>query len=127
MTGEPTISTGPQGETLAARFLERLGWLILRRNYRAAHAEIDLIARDGDDVVFVEVKSMKAGEFGEPEDRVELAKQRQLSRAALHYVRERSLQGESFRFDVLAVLFGDGEPRIQHFRDAFDLHASFRV
>ena len=100
---------------------------MLKRNYRAEQAEIDLIAEDGEDTVFVEVKALRGGDFGEPAERVEQHKQRQISRAALHYVRERGRPPGSLRFDVVAVLFGGDRPEIRHFPAAFDLHPAFRV
>jgi len=118
---------GTQGEAAAERHLKSLGWRILERNYRAQQAEIDLIALDGDEVVFVEVKTLAAADFGEPEDRVARSKQRQISRAALHYIRERRIEGRGFRFDVVAVSAAEGAPRIEHFRDAFGIEESFRV
>jgi len=120
-------SSGALGERLACRYVQRLGWRVLARNYRAARAEIDVIAEEGEELVFVEVKTLAGSDFGEPEDRVEDFKQRQLSRAAIHYVTERRLEEREIRFDVIAVLLGDGEPRIEHFRSAFELHRSFRA
>ena len=118
---------GPRGESLAARFLEGIGYRILARNYRAPGGEVDVVAADGDDIVFVEVKTFTGSEFGEPAERVESGKQRRLGRAALFYLQERRLEGASFRFDVVAICM-DAEPRgITHFPDAFELHPSFRV
>ena len=124
---EANGESGPQGERLAARFLEGLGWRIIRRNYRVSQAEIDLVADDGDEIVFVEVKTLKRSDFGEPEDRVERHKQRQVSRAALHFVKEHRLEGGHFRFDVVAVSLGGREPKIQHFPNAFEVHRAFRI
>lgn len=118
---------GPRGERLAARFLRRLGYRILERNYRTRGGEIDLVARDGDELVFVEVKALTESEFGAPQERVSDRKQRRLSRAALQFVRERNLGSVSFRFDVVAVTVGEGEPRVERYVDAFELHRSFRV
>ena len=125
--GAKTESLGPRGERLAARFLEKLGYRIMDRNYQARGGEVDLIARDGDELVFVEVKALAETDFGTPEERVGDRKQLRLSRAALQFVRERRAEDVCFRFDVVAVTVGEGEPRIEHFVDAFELHRSIRV
>jgi putative endonuclease len=124
---ESTENIGPQGEDLAARFVERLGWRVLVRNYWAGGAEIDLIARDGGEVVFVEVKTYSGEEFGEPAEHVEDRKQRQISRAAIGFVQRFRLERAPLRFDVIAVLLGPGGPRLEHFRDAFPLHRTMRA
>jgi putative endonuclease len=78
------IRTGKQGETLAAAYLEKAGYQIIERNYRCLFGEMDLVARDGQTVVFVEVKSRKSDRFGVPQLSVGLQKQKKLSQIALH-------------------------------------------
>ena len=123
--GHDRSDLGPRGESLAAQFLEARGYSVLAQNYRAAGAEIDIVARDGDEIVFVEVKTLRSDQFGDPADRVERRKQRHLSRAAICYVREKRLEEAACRFDVVAIIVGEGEPKINHFRDAFDLHPTY--
>jgi len=116
---EPDL--GPLGESLAARFVEGQGWRVLARNYRARGGEIDLVAEDNGEVVFIEVKTQSQATLGEPEDRVAPIKQRRLAKAALQYAREKRLDGRSFRFDVVAVVITAQGPRLSHYPDAFNL------
>jgi putative endonuclease len=110
---------GDRGERAAARRLRREGLRVLRRGYRTAHGEVDLIARDGDVLVFVEVKARRRGV---PAEAVTLEKQRRLTLAALHFLKRYKLLEHRSRFDVVSVLWpdDDGEPTIEHFRNAFE-------
>jgi putative endonuclease len=110
---------GDRGERAAARFLRSQGMRVLHRGYRTAHGEIDLIARDGDTLVFVEVKARRRGQ---PAEAVTLEKQRRLTLAALHFLKRYGLLEQRTRFDVVAVVWpdDDAEPEIEHFRDAFE-------
>ena len=111
---------GVHGEDLAARHLKRAGLKLLERNFQSFAGEIDLIALDGDEIVFVEVKTRADNAFGEPAEAVTPAKQLQMCRCALEYCRRHGLHDPSCRFDVIAILAPpDAEPRITHFRDAF--------
>ena len=112
-------ATGPRGEAEAAAFLEARGYQILVRRYRGAGGELDLVARQGDCLVFVEVKSGEEGGLGYPEERVDAAKRAHLTRAARHYCLSHPDQGQEYRFDVIAVVFGSGAPQITHLQDAF--------
>jgi putative endonuclease len=110
---------GDRGERHAARHLRRQGFRILVRGYRTAHGEIDLVARDGDTLVFVEVKSRRQGQ---PAEAVTAEKQRRLTLAGLRFLAEhRLLHDQRVRFDVVAVVWPDGRtaPAVEHFRDAF--------
>ena len=91
------------GESLAAKHLKARGYEILARNYRARRGEIDLIARDGEFVVFVEVKTRRSLKFGLPQAAVTLQKQRQISKVALAYLQSRNLLDTPCRFDVIAI------------------------
>jgi putative endonuclease len=109
---------GEQGEREAARWLRRQGLRILVRGYRTPRGEIDLIARDGDTVVFIEVKTRREGE---PAEAVTPEKQRRLALAARQFLkRHRLLEGRS-RFDVVALVWPDTRdtPTIEHIRHAF--------
>lgn len=112
---------GRRGEDLAHRYLRRLGLLVVARNWRPPQGggEIDLIAcepgKDGDTLVFVEVKTRASGEFNAPERDVDADKLVALRRAARDYVRRAEADPNLVRFDVIAVT----DVGIQHFRDAF--------
>ncbi|MGH7266874.1 MAG: YraN family protein [Candidatus Rokuibacteriota bacterium] len=112
---------GRTGEDLAARFLERQGLRILERNLRSRLGEIDLVARDGATLVFVEVKTRRPGAADPPQASVDGRKQRRLARLALNYLARRGLGDLGCRFDVVAVTVGpDGRaPVVEHFRGAF--------
>ncbi|MCC7260893.1 MAG: ribonuclease HII [Candidatus Latescibacteria bacterium] len=110
---------GRRGEAEAAAYLSQRGYEILACGYRGAGGELDLVARQGECLVFVEVKSGAAGGLGHPEERVDAAKRDHLVRVARHYCQHHQVEGRECRFDVLAVVFGQGEPQITHLIDAF--------
>jgi putative endonuclease len=105
---------GSQAESAAADYLKKKGFSIIERNYRRPFGEIDIVARDRETVVFVEVKSRAGSGFGGPEGTVGSAKQRKLVRAAQAWLRSRRWEGPA-RFDVVA--FEGSE--IRHIPDAF--------
>jgi putative endonuclease len=111
---------GDRGERAAARFLRRRGYRIVLRGFRTPHGEIDLIARDGDTLVFVEVKARRRGE---PAEAVTREKQTRLSLASLQFLKRYGLLEQRCRFDVVAVVWADDrrEPRIEHFPNAFEV------
>lgn len=110
---------GDRGEREAGRFLRRRGFRILVRGYRTARGEIDLIARDGDTLVFVEVKTRR---HGEPAEAVNAEKQRRLTLAALRFLKEHGLLEQRTRFDVVAIVWPEQRqaPTVEHIRGAFD-------
>ena len=110
---------GADGENLAAAYLQRQGVAILERNYRSRKGEIDLIGRDGEYLVFFEVKYRRGADMGYPEEAVGIAKQRQICRVADCYrmVKNLSLQ-TAVRYDVIAV---EGE-QIRWVKNAFPHH-----
>jgi putative endonuclease len=118
--GNNTTETGKRGEEIAVSYLKKEGYRIRERNYRCPLGEIDIIALDGNEVVFVEVKSRKSDDFGEPEAAVDARKQAKLSRIALNYINEHNLNDRSARFDVVAVRFLKGSDRVRLVRNAFD-------
>ena len=126
-TGAPSKSgnwnrnRGSEGEQAALHYLKKKGYSITDTNYRCCFGEIDIIARDGKEYVFVEVKSRSSSRFGEPEAAVNRNKQGKLSRAALHYLENRNLHDRKARFDVLAVTMTPDGNEIRHIPDAFDL------
>lgn len=108
--------TGQEQEVKAACFLKTQGYQILERNYRCKKGEIDLIAREGQYLVFVEVKYRSTNESGLPEEAVDLRKQRQISRVAAWYLAEKGLDIYTpCRFDVVAI----EREEIRLYRDAF--------
>ncbi len=96
---------GRTGERLAAHTLERRGYRILERNFRCRHGEIDLVAEDGQDLVFVEVKTRRGTAFGRPEEAVTPSKQRKLLEIATYYLDLHSCSDRAWRIDVVAVQF----------------------
>lgn len=110
---------GDRGESAAARHLKKQGMRILRRGFRTPRGEIDLIAHDGDTLVFVEVKTRR---WGEPAEAVTLEKQRRLTLAALEFLKRHNLLEQRSRFDVVAILWpnDDVDPTIEHYRNAFE-------
>ncbi|MEW4489774.1 YraN family protein [Thalassoglobus sp. JC818] len=112
---------GDHGERIAARFLKRNGYRILRRQARGPFGEIDLIAKHQDTIVFVEVKTRKSTNRGHPSEAVTDQKQRQISRAALAWLKKNNLLNHRCRFDVIAILHTPGqEPEIKHIVHAFE-------
>ena len=117
--------TGRLGEDLAAELLESKGYRVLDRNYRWQREEVDVVAfqptpaDDGGVIVFVEVKTRRGTGYGRPEAAVDAAKQQAILRVAEAYLHERRLMPSPTRFDVVAVLLGNGEPQIEHFENAF--------
>lgn len=120
---------GSRAERAAARYLRRLGWSILRRNWSCPHGEIDLIAADGECIVFVEVRSTGRDSADRPAASVDAAKQARLTRLALHFLQTYRLLDRSARFDVLAISWPDGasEPLVDHFRQAFEAVGRFQM
>ena len=110
---------GERGERAAARYLRRQGMRVLYRGYRTRWGEIDLIARDGDTLVFVEVKARRRGV---PAEAITPEKERRLTLAALHFLRKHRLLEERSRFDIVAIVWPDDRsaPRIEHIRNAFE-------
>jgi putative endonuclease len=110
---------GKIGEDLAARFLERNGFKILERNYRFERGEIDLIAEEGSELVFIEVKARNSTVFGAPEEAVTEEKQEQVRTVADGYLYEHDIDNRPCRFDVVAIEFKNGKAEIRHIRDSF--------
>lgn len=113
---------GDRGENLAARHLRNLGYRIITRNYRCPLGEIDIVARDGTTLVFVEVKTRAYDDQGvSPEDQVNNAKQHQITKAAKYYLGRYGTVQPAARFDVVAVVWPDNrDPLIRHTPHAFE-------
>ncbi len=110
---------GREGERLAALFLEKQGMVIIARNFRTRSGEIDLIARDKKDLVFVEVKTRSGTEFGSALEAVGPRKCRQIVRVAQAYLLQNDGFEQPARFDVIGILIGDSV-HIDHIKNAFD-------
>jgi putative endonuclease len=122
-SGTIHLERGATGEKLACRHLRRHGFKILYRNFRGrSGGEIDIVCRDGDTLVFVEVKTRTREDFGRPLDAVDKQKQKRISRGALAWLRMLDNPDILFRFDVVEVILADGAPpRIELLRNAFPL------
>ena len=113
---------GRQGEGEAVRYLRDNGYKILHRNLRARFGEIDVVARDGPALCFVEIKARSSTRFGFPEEAVNFQKRQKLLKLAAWYLQSRRPAGHShIRFDVLSLLNGpDGPARIRLIKGAFE-------
>ena len=115
-------SLGVRGEEIAVAFLKGQKFVIVERNFRCKGGEVDIVAREGKTLVFVEVKARRNEAYGPPQLAVTPFKQRQISKSALTWLAKHRLQEASARFDVIAILLRDHEvPQIEHIRNAFEL------
>jgi putative endonuclease len=118
---EPRHVVGKAGEEAAVQYLCKHGYQILERNYRCRFGEIDLIARDGRTLAFIEVKTRRSQSYGPAAAAVTLKKQRHLIKASQVYLIERKKPEEFCRFDVVTVELDAQAPRIELIKDAFQL------
>lgn len=109
---------GKIGEEIAQKLIKSIGYEILETNWRFKKFEVDIIARDKNVIVVIEVKTRKTDVFGNPEIFVDRKKQRFLIKAINEYVNQRALENE-IRFDVVSVLFNSNEEKVEHIKDAF--------
>ncbi len=109
---------GQKSEDLAARYLKKKGYEILQRNYRTRLGEIDIIARDGQAIVFVEVKARKTERAGSVKSSITKTKQMKITRLAQHYLKQTRTYDVKVRFDVV-VIKGEGES-VELFKNAFN-------
>lgn len=112
------IEIGNKGEKIAADYLQSLSYEILELNYRASYAEVDIIARDKDQLVFIEVKTRTYDYYGSPEEFVTRRKQKNISFAAAIYCDDNHHEDE-IRFDIMAVILQGNTRHIKHIKDAF--------
>ncbi len=115
-------SFGTRGEQAAERYLVDLGYRVLRRQHRNSGGELDLIALEGDTVVFVEVKTRRGVDHGLPVDAIDSNKRRRMTRAALVFLKREGWLNRRSQFDVIAVVWPpeQAEPQITHYRHAFE-------
>jgi putative endonuclease len=120
---------GTRSERAAARYLLQRGWTILARNVAMRVGELDLVALDGEFVVFVEVRSTGTGDVVRPADSIDAAKQRRVSAAALAFLQKHRLLDRAARFDVLTVSWPPNQstPVIVHFPNAFEAPDRFQL
>jgi putative endonuclease len=117
---------GKRSEDLACRELERRGYTIVERRFRTRCGELDVIARDGNVLVFVEVRSRSSGNFGTPLESVTWQKRLRLSRMAASYCCAKRLAAVPCRFDVVAVVEREGTRTIELVKGAFDMESRQR-
>lgn len=115
------ISTGRAGEKIAVTYLKKEGYRIYETNYRCPLGEIDIIAHEKNEIVFIEVKTRRSNQLGYPEQAVGLKKQAKLSQLALWYLQEKKLPDINARFDVIAITLFDHGNEIKLIKNAFDL------
>jgi putative endonuclease len=121
---DPRHILGKFGEDIACAELVRLGYEILVRRHRTRYGEIDVIAKDGDTTVFVEVKTREGSAFGTGAESIAPWKQQRLGRMAIDYAARNNLLDTPCRLDVVEVTLGAGEPRIEVYRNAFDVRVA---
>jgi putative endonuclease len=114
------VALGKTGEDLACRELERRGYAILERRWRLRGGEIDIIARHGDTVVFVEVKARDGSTFGEGSEAVTVRKQRRIVQLAVWYLARHRLVDVPCRFDVVSIAIDRVPPVVEVYQNAFD-------
>ncbi len=111
--------TGKIGEEVAMNYLKQNGYEILERNYYYNHGEIDIVAKEGNALVFVEVKSRRSTKYGEPEESVTPNKQKLLRRTAEGYVLEKNIGEMDCRFDVVSVMMKNDKEECKILKDCF--------
>src|SRR5256714_2338665 len=121
------LRLGTRGENLACRLLRRNGYKILYRNFKGrTGGEIDVVCRDRDTLVFIEVKTRTREDFGRPLDAVDRDKRKRIARGGLAWLRLLDDPDILFRFDVVEVIIAEGaEPRLEILRNAFSLPAPY--
>ena len=113
-------TTGDIGERLAGKYAKKQGMKIIEKNFRALRGEIDIIAVEGDQLVFIEVKTNKEGNQVPPENRVNISKQKQIGKVAQMYLQQSGKTGMDCRFDVIGVILSEnGDHEISHIKNAF--------
>lgn len=115
------LALGKTGEDIAFQRVKKLGYKCITRNYRCALGEIDLIAKHGDCLVFIEIKTRKGRDTGYAKEAVTHRKMKQISKAALTYMKENDCCDVKSRFDVVAVSINQGKPDIEIIQNAFEL------
>ncbi len=113
-------AVGKKGEEEAIKFLRSKGYRILEQNFRLPFGEIDIVASEGDFLVFVEVKTKRDTNVATPEMAVDSRKQRQITKAAIGYLQRRKIVDKPCRFDVVAITFGPRGRNFDLIKNAFE-------
>ena len=121
------INLGKLGEDEALDFLVKNGYKIIARNYRTRLGEVDIIASDRDTFCFVEVKARRSCIRGTPAEAVSRKKENQISKAALHFIKDKGLWGKKARFDVVSVIYSGGMVKLDLIKNAFELNERFSI
>ena len=121
------LEFGKQAEDAAATLLSAQGYKLIRRNYKTKLGEIDIIAEHKGVICFIEVKARHSKLFGAPAEAISAAKQRQISKAAICYLKENNLLNSSARFDVVSLLYEKDAPEIELIKNAFELDPNFSI
>jgi putative endonuclease len=119
----PRTKLGTRGEELVRRLIQRKGYEILECNYRCRWGEVDIVAQDGDEVVFLEVRTRRSADYGTPEESLIIAKLRRLLITAQHYLQQQGKGDINWRIDLVSVHLEPGYrlQRIEHLKHAVDL------
>jgi len=112
-------AVGRFGEQVAVEHLEKTGLEVLSRNWRCTEGELDIVAREGDALVFCEVKTRSSTRFGDPAEAVNADKMTRIRRLALRWLAVHGVSGRELRFDVITVLRASDGVRVRHLRGAF--------
>jgi putative endonuclease len=115
------IDLGKWGEELALKKVKQLGYKCIKRNYRCALGEIDLIAKHGDCLVFLEIKTRKGRSIGYSKEAINHRKKQQISKVALSYMKKYNCYDVHSRFDVVAINVINGKAEIEVITNAFEL------
>ena len=113
------LTTGKQGEKMAANYLKKNGYKIVEKNYHCKFGEIDIIALDGDILSFIEIKTRSTNEYVPPEFTVTKHKQSKIKRSAGHYLGRHGIENRDCRFDIVAITMGKGKKDVILYKDAF--------
>ncbi len=120
MSKEHNIKLGQKAETIAAAFLKEKKIKILNQNYRTPVGEIDIIAKEKDTIIFIEVKARTSVYYGLPQEAVTHRKQKQIIKTAIWYLNEKQLHNQfKLRFDVISILLNNRQIKIEHIKNAF--------
>lgn len=119
--GSRHLQVGHQGEAIALKYLKKKGYKILEQNYRSKLGEIDIIAKDRDTLVFIEVKTRQTLRYGHPKGAITPNKQKKISIVALGYLKETRQSFRRARFDVVSVIIREKAPEVEIVKNAFEL------
>ncbi len=114
------MKLGHKGEGLAVKYLKRRGYRIIQRNFKTSMGEIDIIARDRETLVFIEVKTRESLEYGQPFESVTRAKRRKIANVATLFLKKLR-DVPQCRFDIVSICHKKGKPEVDLIRDAFEI------